>query len=133
MEESGKRLFLAMVAVLLVIVAVFIYSLWLNRTPEAFTQVWLESGAQIAAAKGEAFPVRFVADSHEAGQTVYSYKIMAEGATKASGSITLAAGEKKTVEESISISTSGSQRVDIEISKPEKPEPYTLWFWAEVS
>lgn len=132
-QESDMRLFAAVLVVLVVVVAAFIFALGATRAPEAFTQVWLESGNPEQAAAGESLNVRFTIDSHETGQTTYSYKIMAEGAEKAAGSATLAPGEQKTIVESISISAAGTQRVDIEITKPEKPEPYTLWFWVEAS
>ena len=134
-QEQGSdiRLLIAVLAVLVVVVVVFVYALEAVRGPETFTQTWLEPGNPELANSGERSTIRFTIDSHEAGPTEYSYAILAEDSTKASGSVSLSAGESKTVEESIAITSTGSQRVDIEITKPGRAEPYTLWFWVEVS
>lgn len=129
--DDDSRLFAALVAVLLVVVAIFAYSLIIGRAPESFTQVWIDSAPESARA-GEQFAVSFTIDSHEAEPRAYSYSITAGNSALASGSIELQPAQKRTLPETISLSKIGTQKVLISITSQGKQAPYELWFWVNV-
>ncbi len=132
-KTEDERLFAVILVVLIIVAAAFMYSIYIGRTPEAFTQAWLESYFD-SARPGEEMNFSFVIDNHEEKAATYSYKIIVNDVVKKENSIAVDKGENRLVEESISFDMAGSekQKVLVEINKPEKPEPYSLWFWVDV-
>lgn len=131
--DKDNYLFAVLLVILIIVVSLFIYSLLIGRTPEQFTQVWLGNNLSTVNAN-ENFDVNFFIDNREEEAVTYTYKIIAEGSTKAEGGITIGPGKTENLAEEISLNNPSSekQKVLIEITKPDKPEPYTLWFWVKV-
>lgn len=134
MEDD--RLFLVTAVCLLIVVLIFIYALALGRTPTEFTEVWLVADTQNISevSANQNFEVGFVISNSQTETVNYSYKISAENQIKKQGSIEVAAGEEKTVNEAVSLSSTSSEKkkVLIEVFQPEKEEPFTLWLWVRV-
>lgn len=129
--ESWNSLFLVLAAVLIICTALFMYALSLGRTPETFSEVWLEQTPE-GANPGEEFGFSFAVSNHEGKEAVYDYRITAEGKTAASGSVRVAGLGEEIIPASISLWERGRQKVEVEVSMPEKEEPYRVWFWVLV-
>lgn len=134
---SDTRLFIALLAVLIIIFAVFIYALDINRNPDSFTQAWLEEYPS-EAHTAEEFGFSFVINSHEAAPTTYNYTITSklEGSDKvkthAHRETNLEPDETKTRTHKITLEETGQHQVLITIEAEGKENPYELWFWVRV-
>lgn len=136
-EVSDSRLFIALLVVLVIIAAVFIYALELNRTPEAFTQAWIEVYPEQVLSLEE-FDCSFTINSHETVPTTYNYTISsqweayAEEKVLVQGGTLLEPNETKTITHKLSLAETGEHQVLITISAEGKENPYELWFWVSV-
>ena len=81
------------------------------------------------------FSFSFFIENNEGNKTNYSYEIWAEGEKKQSGEVILENSQRKQIDASISFSQSSSdkQKVLVKVFKQNSLEPYTLWFWVNVS
>ena len=132
--NDDKLLFGALVLILAIIVVFFVYSLSIGRAPQAYTQLWLADNNPRTAIAGKNFSAGFVIENDEGKTVEYEYNFIAENKVKASGKISLENGKQKLVKEQFSFSKAYAekQKVLVEVRKPERNEPYTLWFWVAV-
>ncbi|MBU1120564.1 DUF1616 domain-containing protein [Candidatus Micrarchaeota archaeon] len=138
-EEEQKFdyfLFSGIIIVLIVVLAILSVYSFLQQEPEYFSQVYFEPEKLLSEVeKGKEFPVIFFIDNREGKDVAYTYKITAEGETKKEAEITVANGEVKKVAELIYFDErhEEKQKVLVEVVKPEKEKPYSLWFWVDVN
>ncbi|MFA4907330.1 MAG: hypothetical protein WC602_03605 [archaeon] len=132
--DADKLLFGALVVILAIIVVFFVYSLSIGRAPQAYTQLWLSGNNPQTAIAGKNFSSGFVIENGEGKTVEYEYSFTAENKVAASGKISLESGKQKPVNAQFSFSKAYAekQKVLIEVRKPGRSEPYTLWFWLTV-
>jgi len=138
-QESQKTdlfLFTGILIVLVIVLGAMSFSLILTKKPEAFSQVFLDQESlPKTVVSGEEFSFSFFVENNEGLSQNYSYEVWAEGVKKKSGQISLENNERKQVNESIAFSQnySDKQKVLIKLFKQDSFNPYTLWFWVQVS
>ena len=138
-EESQKTdlfLFTGILIVLVIVLGAMSISLVFTKKPETFSQVFLaQETIPKTVVSAQDFSFSFFIENNEASKANYSYEIWAEGEKKKSGEISIENNERKQIDASISFlqSSSDKQKVLIKVFKQNSPEPYTLWFWVNVS
>ncbi|MDO8538710.1 MAG: DUF1616 domain-containing protein [archaeon] len=135
-QNTDFFLFTGILIVLVIVLGAMSLSLIFTKKSETFSQVFLAQEtipSQVIA--GENLQFSFFVENNEGTQSSYSYEIWAEGSKKKSGEIVLENAERKKIDESISFSNAFSekQKVLVKVFSKDSSQPYTLWFWVNVS
>lgn len=135
-QKTDLFLFTGILVVLVIVLGAMSISLIFTKKAEAFSQVFfVQETIPKTVVSVQDFSFSFFIENNEGSKTNYSFEVWAEGEKKKSGEILLENNERKKIDASISFSSSYSdkQKVLVKVFKQNSLEPYTLWFWVEVS
>ena len=130
-EDNDEKLVFLLIAATFAVIVVFIsYSLFIGRTPEGFSQVYLEKDYQSKIQDNNA-EFSFFIESGEAKALDYNYSISANGSPMKEGTVNIKPGEKREIRQSLDLSifSASPLKITVDVRKQDYKEPYLLWFW----
>ena len=125
-REENSILFLV-IAVFVVVLIFVSYSLFIDRTSENFTQLYLKDNYTLSEGL---LSFSFFVDSQESSGLEYNYSLYLDEDEVLSQKLLLSAGETKEVPVAIDVSKEPPFKVSVELTKPDQ-ENYSVWFWVK--
>ena len=123
--QEEKSILLLVIAVFVVVLIFVSYSLFIDRTPENFTQLYFNDDYLFSGGK---LSFSFFVDSQEASDFEYNYSVYLNDDEVLSQQLVLSAGETKEVPVVLDVSEEPPFKVSVELTKPGQDD-YSVWFW----